>query len=695
MLKRVRICLFSSLIGLAFLGHAQVNPQEVTIVRDSFGVPHIHAPTDAALAYGLAWAHAEDDFPTIQDQLLVVRSRSAEVNGKASAPADVVVKMLGFSELVSDEAYQTQLSPEFRKVLDGYVQGINRYAKLHPAEVKLKGLFPVSGKDLVSGYLLGLALLTQTPNVIGDILDGKIGADQLPQSSGSNVMTVAPSKTGGEGTFLAINSHQPLEGLYSWYEAHLVSDEGTNILGATFPGGVSIFLGSNQHLGWSHTVNYADFNDVYRLHTDETHPAQYRVDGKWLPLKERKAKIKVKIFGPLKVPVSRTYFETMFGPAFETPNGTFALSFAASRAIKAPEQWWRMGKAENLQEFQSALRMQGITGTNIMYADKAGNIYYLGNASLPPRKRGYDWSRVLPGDDSDLCWSDSFVPIDSLAWYLNPSSGYLFNTNNTPFHATGQGYNREPETISANLGYRTRDNNRAKRIAHLFEQKANITWKEFKQIKYDRCYPDPLYAIDLGNLEGLLQLDPAEYPEISKAINILNAWDRCTQPESKGAALFVLSQKELYRNLRKQNRLSASQQANESDFAAAIESASKYLQTHYGRLDPAWGEVQRHRRGGVDLPLGGGPDILAASYGQVQADHRLRVTHGETYIQLVRWDMEGNIHLESISPYGASARPESPHYTDQMQRYVDQQTKVMSLVWDNVKTKAERIYHPD
>ncbi|MEM9987169.1 MAG: penicillin acylase family protein, partial [Bacteroidota bacterium] len=443
MLKRVILCLLPFLIGSCLPSRAQIDPQNITIARDSFGVPHIHAPTDAGVAYGLAWAHAEDDFSTIQDQLLVVRSRSAEVNGKASAPADVVVKMLGFSELVTDEAYETQLSAAFREVLEGYVQGINRYAQQHPAEVTLKGLFPVSGKDLVTGYLLGLALLTQTPKVIGDILDGKIGAGQLPKSTGSNVLAVAPTKTNGEGTFLAINSHQPLEGLYSWYEAHLISEEGTNILGATFPGGVSIFLGSNQHLGWSHTVNHADFNDVYRLYTDEAHPGQYRVDGKWLTLTERKAKIKVKLLGPIKVPVRRTYYETMFGPAFETPQGYFALSFAASRALKAPEQWWRMGKAENLTEFQAALRLHGITGTNIMYADKAGNIYYLGNASLPPRKNGPDWSGILPGDDSNLRWAESYVPIDSLAWYLNPSAGYLFNTNNTPFHATSAGDNLE------------------------------------------------------------------------------------------------------------------------------------------------------------------------------------------------------------------------------------------------------------
>ena len=53
-----------SLIHLQVIG--QINPDNIQIVRDAYGVPHIFTKTDAELAYGLAWAHAEDYFETIQ-----------------------------------------------------------------------------------------------------------------------------------------------------------------------------------------------------------------------------------------------------------------------------------------------------------------------------------------------------------------------------------------------------------------------------------------------------------------------------------------------------------------------------------------------------------------------------------------------------------------------------------------------------
>ena len=58
--------LFGNLFLLSNILISQINPQDIDIVRDKFGVPHIYAKTDREVAYGLAWAHAEDDFKTIQ-----------------------------------------------------------------------------------------------------------------------------------------------------------------------------------------------------------------------------------------------------------------------------------------------------------------------------------------------------------------------------------------------------------------------------------------------------------------------------------------------------------------------------------------------------------------------------------------------------------------------------------------------------
>ena len=131
---------------------------------------------------------------------------------------------------------------------------------------------------------------------------------------GSNAIAISKQKTSTEETFLAINSHQPLEGWYSWYEAHLISAEGMNILGGTFPGGICIFHGVNQYLGWAHTVNHADFSDVYALTMHPSDKLKYRYDGEWKTLKEKKYWSWLKLLGPLKIPIRRTIYESVYGP---------------------------------------------------------------------------------------------------------------------------------------------------------------------------------------------------------------------------------------------------------------------------------------------------------------------------------------------------------------------------------------------
>ena len=83
--------IFFFFLVVSFKASAQINPANITIARDSFGVPHIFAPTDREVAYGIAWAHAEDDFETLQ---LVVLSGKAKLGtglGKKGAEGDYVI----------------------------------------------------------------------------------------------------------------------------------------------------------------------------------------------------------------------------------------------------------------------------------------------------------------------------------------------------------------------------------------------------------------------------------------------------------------------------------------------------------------------------------------------------------------------------------------------------------------------------
>lgn len=125
---------------------AQIHPALVTIARDGYGVPHIFAKTDPEVAYGLAWAHAEDDFKTIQLLILPTKGLLGRHVGKQGAAADYVVELLHAPELVAAQG-ATALSADYKAVLDGYLQGLNDYARTHPKEVLVKGAFPVSVND--------------------------------------------------------------------------------------------------------------------------------------------------------------------------------------------------------------------------------------------------------------------------------------------------------------------------------------------------------------------------------------------------------------------------------------------------------------------------------------------------------------------------------------------------------------------
>ena len=168
-----------------------------------------------------------------------------------------------------EEKYESDVSPTFKEVLEGYAAGVNAYAAKNP-------------QDILEAYVLNLTLLSGVHHDIIKILSDEIRRDWLPQ--GSNGMAISAQKTTNDKTFLAVNSHQPL----AWYEAHVESEEGWKMIGANFPGGVTLFLGTTPNLGWTHTVNNPDLCDVYQLEINPKDKTQYLFDGQWEQLEVRK-----------------------------------------------------------------------------------------------------------------------------------------------------------------------------------------------------------------------------------------------------------------------------------------------------------------------------------------------------------------------------------------------------------------------
>ncbi len=667
----------------------------IQIARDPYGVPHIFAKTDAEVAYGLAWAQCEDQFKTLQELMAACKGMLGEIKGKDGIVADFGIKFMGLQEIVS-EKYDQEVTGGFKIYLESFVAGVNAYAALHPEEVLLAELFPIHGRDVLVGYLLGNLEVSHAGQDLTKILNGTIIKDLNSEApKGSNAIAISKQKTTDNKTYLAINSHQPLEGWYSWYEAHLVSEEGLNILGGTFAGGICIFHGANENLAWAHTVNHADFSDVYALEMHPTKENFYRFDKEWLQLKEKTYTTWYQLAGPIKFPVSKTIYESVYGPTFKTEQGTFAWSFVVGRSIKGAEQWLRMNKANNFTAFKKALEMRGIAALNIVYADRFDSIYYLSNGSFPMRNPAYNWSGVLPGNTSETLWSDKLVSLDSLPQVLNPKEGWVFNTNNTPYSATDSLSNFKETTLNKVMGYQSvgLENNRSSRFLELISQYDSLSYADFKKIKYDNQYPSKMITPKALNLEMLMHLDAKKYPDIAAAISQLSQWNRKSDLDNETAALFIIAWLEIDRIRSAEGRNVRYGTITEEDCVAGIRKASKELLEKYESLRVPLRKVQRLIRGDINMPMAGMPDVLAAMYSKEHADGTYKAFAGESYIELVRFGEHG-VEIESVNTYGSSEKPESSYYTSEMSMFATQQLKKMTLDKKEVLKKAVRIYAP-
>ena len=667
---------------------SQINPKNIDIVRDSFGVPHIFAPTDAEVAYGLAWAHSEDDFKTIQQGYLAGNNQLSKSIGNAGLGADFIAQFID-SEALYEEYYEKKISLEYKRVLEGYKEGINRYALTHPEEVLVENFFPITTKEMIRYAQLQLFISSKGDQwvklIVNNSFKYEFKEEETPK--GSNTFAFNSSKTEDGSTFLAINTHQPLDGPVSWYEAHLCSEEGTNILGALFAGSPNILIGVNENLAWAHTVNQPDKTDVFALEMHPKEKLKYKVDDSYLTLELKKAKLQVRVLG-IPIQIKKKFYQSIYGPALKNKSGVYAVRTPALFEIRALEQWWRMNKATNFTEFYNALKMKALPGYNIGYADKNDTIFYISNGLIPKRAEGYNWSGVVPGNTTKTLWEETY-DIEELPQVIQPKSGYVYNANHTPFRSSDEDDNPIQELFDASMGFETYDNNRSTRLKALIDQHNTVNYEEFKTIKYDHQYPIP-YAFSWMNINHLDQLNSNNYPEIKLLIDRLQAWDRGAEANSLGAGAFAI----FYNQLRPFYRsLPPPKIFPPSIIVQALRNTKEYMLKYFNTLDVRLGDYQKLVRGDKELPIFGLPDVITAMASIPYKEGKVKIVSGESYIELVRFTKEGP-EIESVISYGSSDYPNSEHYNDQMKLYASFKTKKMTLNKEKIYVNAKKIYNP-
>ena len=686
-MKKKQLILFFLITFLNF--NAQLNPDSIDIVRGKYGTPHIFAKTDKEVAYGLAWAHAEDNFKTIQETFLPSKYMMGRYKGKEGIQLDYISQLLKCEELV--ERKIDNLSPEIIKVVDGYVEGLNAFAKKFPNQVLVKKSFPMTTKEYLVGFNFIIHFFSDISKLLKNLYTNNIPLiqDSSLNNIGSNGFAFNKSKTKDQKTYININTHQPLEGSFSWYEAHLCSEEGWNMLGGLFPGSPFPFIGTNPNLAWTHTYNFPDLIDTYQM---EIHPKKkkyYKYDQDWKKFEISKAKLKVKLKNGLVIPLRKKILWSEYGPVVKNDSGVFSFHLSALENILAIDQWYQMNKAKNFEDFKTALKIMGIPRFNIVYADKEDNIFYMSNGLIPLRDTNFNWKLTLPGNTSKTK-TNGYYSFKDLPKLENPISGYVFNTNNSPFNCTEKSYNLKEENFPKSLGYKEKFNNRSLRFEKLVDSYVKINYEDFLTIKYDQEYANPIFCP--FKINKIFDISVNDSSEVKDILSIIQSWNRKANVDNIGAAQFSIFYKNLRKKLKK-IKFDFDSEIPDSLLFRSLQKTKSQILSSFDNLDISLGEYQKHVRAEIEIPIGGLVDMIAESSSSKYKDGMVKIVKGDSYIMLVKFGDELP-EIETVLPYGISNDAKSVHFTDQMNLYATQKRKKMTLDKIDIYKNASFIYHP-
>ena len=684
---------------------------EYEINRDAYGVPHVIGKTDKDASFGFGFAQTEDDYDNIEFAIKMARGTLSDfdfslesistlyslVTGKGDilsnlsaikgVELDFLIKFMNVKEIVTEK--KDLIDQNIINYLRGYADGINYWAALNPNRVD-QSIFPVSEDDLLVGMVFRMPLFYGFDHYIEELIDlltveditettrNSLSHQPLIASvkshfnpSGSNAFAVSKKRSANNETLLVINSHQPLTGPVAWYEAHIKSDEGLNIMGGTFPGSPFIHVGFNEFLGWGATVNQPDLGDIYELVINPENENQYLLDGKWLDLGVVKQNFRVKLFGPFAINYPLDMYFSKHGPVLKDGAKAYALRYVGMEDINQVTEWYRLNKARNFQEWTSALRMQEIASLNLIYADKEDNIYFVHNVKSPIRDNSYDWTKVLPGDRSDLIWTD-FHSFDDIPQIKNPGSGYLFSANQNPFFVTEKEDNLNPDQFINTFGFQTRTTNRAHRAYELFSIDNDITYEEISLIKHDNkfSYNSRQYEF----MKKIFNADFSENKKLRDAQKFLQDWDLGTDYENNHAAFGVC--------ILSPEWLAEIKREPQPDAIEIFTDCVDEMYQNFNSLSIPWNEVNFLDRGNKMIPIQGGPDVLRAIYAPRSEDGILKAVAGDGLYIYVVWDSNKNQTSKSIHQYGSATIDRSSiHYDDQMELYADE--KLKNTFFDN------------
>jgi len=688
----------------------------VEIIRDDFGVPHIYGKTDADAVFGLLYAQCEDDFNRVEQNYIWATGRLAEVEGEEALYSDLRAKLF-MTEEEAKENYEN--SPEWlKKLCDAFADGINYYLKTHPeVQPKLLTQFEpwmpmyfsegsiggdierISTSKLKAFYESGLEL----PKAEILAIEKKEAALE-PQ--GSNGIAISGTLTKSGNPLLLINPHTSF---FFRPEVHVVSEEGLNAYGAVTWGQFFVYQGFNEKTGWMHTSTYTDVMDEFKeTITQLEDKIVYQYGEELRPVTVGEVLLKYKEGNEIKEKKFPTY-STHHGPITHSVDGQWTASAMMWEPVKALEQSYVRTKQTGYKGFKEMMDIRTNSSNNTVYADAEGNIAYFHGNFVPKRDVSFDYSVPVDGSDPKTDWQGLHT-VDENILLLNPENGWFQNCNSTPFTAALE-FSPKKEDYPYYMS-KDQENFRGIHAIQLLKGKSGFTLDGLIELAHDPYLP--AFEKLIPGLVQAYEASALKNPKLSEPIAVLKQWDLKSSKEAVGMTLahyygtMYGQMGSAPRELSDMERMNYFGTVSPSkERLQVFEAVIERLTADFGTWEMPWGEVNRYQRLNGDIqqafndslpsiPIGfaSGRWGALAAYGVNYNNNTKKIygTRGNSFVAVVEFGAK--VKAKSILAGGQSGDPKSPHFDDQIQKYADMKFKDVPFYKEDVLKRAKETYRP-
>ncbi|MBE7169111.1 MAG: penicillin acylase family protein [Williamsia sp.] len=693
--------------------------RQITIVRDRWGVPHVYTKTDEQAVFGMGYEQCEEFFEQVEESLISRLGRQAEVQGASAIYRDLWSRI--FIDSVRAKALLEKSPGWLQKLCRGFADGINFFMISHP-EKKSKLLTRVEPWMCLMNNIPAIAGSNVEEANFAAFYNNRAAAlsayapveepGETGEMAGSNGWALAPARTKTGHAMLLINPHSEF---YGRIEIQLTSKRGLNSYGAPFLGQFNIFQGFNERLGWMHPVSLSDGKDLYAETVEQKDSRYYyKYNGELRPVDSMEITVPYKN-GTVIATRKFTVYRTHHGPIVSAINGKWIALKTVDGNIDLLAMHWERMKAKNLEQFKAAINRKVMTGSNTVYADRKGNIAYWHGNFVPQKDPSLDWKRPVDGSTSATEWKGTY-PLDSIPHYINPPNGWLQNCNSTVLYATG----RFDTVMSQKPSFMFPDGQtpRAVHAIRVLDQISEATTDDVVAATYDTYLPNAEKLIP--RLVAAYENRQADNAGLKEPVAVLKAWDFRTDTGSIATTLAViwiekiidLNVARLQKPTTNEERYSVTNGAGvstdnltEQQLLDAMQGVITELTRDHGTWKVSWGSINRFQRNAPGEELSdqkkswavpatpgylGSLNAFVSKKGP-KTKNRYGIT-GNTFVAVV--DFGKKLTAKTILTGGASSNPLSPHFSDQVEGYINHHYKEAFFYKKDVMKNAEKIYHP-